>query len=120
MEIGPLQNHKPQVSSVPPKIEKRETKTGNMQPVDTVELSSNAREKLAQLADSARARYGLGEMQRGNCLENEGSSSELRVEKIKLARERISQSFYNQKHIMQEIADKLTDEIRKPLDEDTE
>ncbi|MEA2031491.1 MAG: flagellar biosynthesis anti-sigma factor FlgM [candidate division Zixibacteria bacterium] len=114
MEIGPLHNQKPQVSSVSSATEQKakENVPSKAQSVDTVELSSDAREKMAQMADSARAKYGLGEMPTNDSSVKSENKAGLRMDKIKTAKERVKQGFYDQQHVRQEIADKMMDDIK--------
>ncbi|MBU8932750.1 MAG: hypothetical protein KOO62_01970 [candidate division Zixibacteria bacterium] len=110
MEIGPLHNNKPQPPAVAPKPESTTGASEKAQRSDSVELSLDARQKLTQLADTARSQYGLGEMPPRDDADSDGG---LRMDKIRQARQRIDQGFYDQPHVRQEIAGKLANEMSK-------
>ncbi len=115
MEIGPLQNNntsKPENNSVERKLESSlEVKEKK----DTVFISENSREKLAKLADAALKKFGVGEMP---STKTENYDSEIRIDKIKLAKERIATGYYSQNNIMELIADKLADVINRSIEKD--
>ena len=115
MEIGPLRNsseNMPENSSV-----RRESESSAEvdKKKDSVIISENAREKLAKLADAALEKFGLGEMP---SIKADNDDSEIRIDKIILAKERIESGYYKQVKIVDQIANKLADEIRERLDKD--
>ena len=117
MEIGPLHNNQPQALAAASKPEPTPGASENVPRGDSVELSQNALQELSRLADTARSRYGLGEMPPHDEVESDGS---LRMDKIRQARQRINQGFYDQPHVRQEIAGKLADEMSKTTPGDSD
>ena len=119
MEIGPLQNHNHWLlpSSAKPTPELNAKAPEKSQHYDSVELSLDGRQRLAQLADTARIRHGLGKMPPRDTAESDGS---LRMDKIQQVRLRINKGFYDQPHIRKEIAEKLADEMTKDIPRDSD
>ena len=108
MEIGPLRNYKPPPVADQPVTEQKTKGAEKAQLCDSVELSHDARQKLAEMADAVRVTYGLGEMPPQDEGETGGN---LRTDRIFLARQRINQGYYDQPHIRFGIAEKLADEV---------
>ena len=80
---------------------------------DTVEISSDARRRLAELADTARAGLDTGRPDVA-----EASADDLRQERILLARMRMKSGYYNQSDVKKQIADVLAGELfASPPDE---
>ena len=115
MEIGPLQNssgNKPEnVSGVTQKENLPEKKKTE----DSVTISNNAREYLARLADAALKKYGKGVMPSGKV---ESTEPDIRIDKIKLAKERIESGYYSNFKIVEEIADRLANQIIETRDKE--
>ncbi|RKX26482.1 MAG: hypothetical protein DRP45_03435 [Candidatus Zixiibacteriota bacterium] len=103
MEIGPLANDKTVQSSIVPKKTKQEPEMLQEQIADKVQISRDARKKLADLADQ-RLRTEQSELENGKATEPN------RIEKI---RRRIETGFYNRPEIRDKIADKLIDDSDK-------
>lgn len=115
MEIGPLQNSSGNLPESISGVANKENLQTRKNTQDSVFISENAREKLGKLADAALKKYGLGEMPSNMAVEKD---SEIRIDKIKLARERIESGYYKQFKIVEQIADKLADEINGNIDID--
>lgn len=81
---------------------------------DTVEISSDGRRRLAELADTARAGLDAG----GSDVAESASTDDLRQERILLARMRMKSGYYNQSDVKKQIADVLAGELfASPPDE---
>jgi hypothetical protein len=116
MEIGPVdENH-----SVPPSVLEKRRPAANMPGGifnDRVEISENARAKLAELADQALTeQYEPHDGTRaGPQREAEDtrshSSASARHSKLAEVRKRIRSGFYDQTDVKKEIADRLADDI---------
>jgi len=115
MEIGPLQNSSGNMPESISGLSQKENLPERKNPQDSVFISENAREKLEKLADAALKKYGLGEMPSSKTVTND---PEIRIDKIKLAKERIESGYYKQFNIVEQIADKLADEINGTIDEE--
>ena len=95
MEIGPLSNKQP----VPPeggrvRSSQPETPASPKEQTDRVEISSDARTRLAEAADARLA-----------------EEQQARREKLDLIRERIKSGFYERPEVDQQVADRLIDDL---------
>ena len=109
MEIGPLSNDKPIQQQAGPK--RIEEKTGQQakETVDRVEISDDARARLAELADLRLQSHGDdAEPTRAGDAGPEEESNHDRIAEI---RKRIETGFYDQPEIREKIADKLVDDL---------
>ncbi len=82
---------------------KRETSTGDRKHGDEVIISDHAREQLAKLADEARATMKFDPV-----IED---VDEIRISKIRQARERLQSGYYNRPEILEDIAGRLADSL---------
>ena len=115
MEIGPLQNSN---ENKPENISVRRESVNSVEvnkKKDSILISENAREKLAKLADDALKEFGVGEMP---SKQTDNDDSEIRIDKIKLAKERIESGYYKQIKIVGQIADRLVDQIKESKNKD--
>ncbi|MFH1374429.1 MAG: hypothetical protein ABII79_11600 [bacterium] len=103
MEIGPIRNEQPDFGRV--ESDRQESVAGNaVKPTgDRVEISDNARLKLAELADLARRECRPA-----------GNGSD-RLEKVQ---RRIDSGFYDHTTVKGIIADRLTSEFESPSAKD--
>lgn len=109
MEIGPIRNNKTITGET-------QRQKGNERQVveaesrtDTVEISLEARRRLAALADEQLTRLS----------KNENTAGEKPTPSARLARvrDRIDSGFYERPEIAEKIAEKLADELWKELNE---
>ncbi len=115
VEIGPVNNSQPRLTGT--ENEKREkSKTPAIEPpTDRVEISREARVKLAALADRVRSETLEKRNQPGAQVTDPGRQPELNRDdfqaKLQKVRSRIESDYYNRTEIMQEIAERLADEF---------
>jgi len=107
MEIGPLSNYQP--GQRPEKPDQPHQETAPPEPtrkiVDKLDISLDARVRLAELADQELMRQRSGGAQP---VDREVSRGQDRIEMI---RRRIESGFYDQPEVRADIADKLIDDI---------
>lgn len=124
MEIGPVNSNQPR----PTGAENEKSNKGSTQTAkplaDSVEISNEARMKLAALADKAR-RETLGAQNQEGLQAAEASQkkdsarqksvtgSDDKKGKLEQVRLRIKSGFYNQPEVKKEIAERLTEELQK-------
>ncbi len=121
MDIGPLSNGRPVSLPSGKKTDGEKQVTHQPKPTDTVEISDDARRKLAELADAvlrARGAEPTRQAQVGDVRKTEGrgmsesrDTDANRADKIEQARRRIETGFYDRPEVKKEIADRLTDEM---------
>lgn len=103
MDIGPVDNNKPlPVEKEHKKSTVKETEK-NLSPADSVEISTEGRQRLAELAD----KY-LNEL---NAKENIVENNNDNVERIHTIRDRVKTGFYELPEIKEKIVNKLTDRL---------
>lgn len=125
MEIGPVNNSQPRPTGT--ENEKRgKNKTPAIEPpTDRVEISHEARVKLAVLADRVRSETLEKHNQLRAQVTDPGRQPELNRDdsqtKLQKARSRIESDYYNRLEVMQEIARRLANEfIDSPNGDDEE
>ena len=121
MDIGPLSNERPvkQPASnrTGEKIQKLEG--ARPQPEDVVEISQDARRKLAQLADAAlrteRKQQPVGGLTEANSQDEKGGPvpNVTKAQNMEQIHQRLRTGFYDQPEVRREIADRLIDDIDK-------
>lgn len=82
---------------------KRETTKTDRKRGDEVIISEHAREQLARLADEARATVKFDPVI--------DDGDEVRISKIRQARERLQSGYYDRPEILEEIAGRLADRL---------
>ena len=106
MEIGPLSNQQSGQKSIGSENPNRETSRPETarKIADRIEISENARAKLAELADQEL---------RKQCLASKPVSADYLTdeERIETIRRRIKSGFYNQPGVRTRIADELIDDL---------
>ncbi len=109
MKIGPVPPNRPEQRGDPKiarsniVIEKRE------QTKDRVEVSQDAREKLAQMADESRRRL----LSRTSEPDVPAQSNDFAGgERINRLRDRVQSGYYSRPDVMRRIADNLADDIK--------
>ncbi|HUV30200.1 MAG TPA: hypothetical protein VMY05_03790 [Acidobacteriota bacterium] len=104
MEIGPLSNKPPLPSPADRSQDRQEAVEKGAPPQDSVEISRDARCRLAELADAAlRAeKTGDGAVDRAD---------RPREDKIEQARQRAREGFYDRPDIRDLIADRLIEDL---------
>jgi hypothetical protein len=122
MKIGPLSNEQ-KVWAGLQKMKSRPAKDDFEQKKDTVEISQEARKKLAELADQALKRESGGKVVAGKrpgnddivdkAVTEEENDGEKNLSPGRQAeiRKRISTGFYDRPEIRDQIIDKLADDI---------
>jgi len=115
MEIGPLHDGSKKNPEVISEVQQKVSLPAKSKTEDSVVISENAREKLAKLADAALSKYGLGDMP---SMKTEKDDPDLRIDKIKLAKERIESGYYRQYNVVEKIADKLANGIIESFERD--
>jgi hypothetical protein len=127
MEVEPVNNYQPRPVPATKRTGKGGETRANAQPADTVEISLQARLKLAELADAAR-REILPSLRRTETTaaqrapqKNEAAKTVDHVtgrRKIDLAQvqRRMETGFYNQPEVKEKIAERLAEELSKPDD----
>ncbi len=121
MEIGPLKNSRPIQPSADEPGNKATAVKKTPGPSDQIEISENARMKLAELADQANARQEeelgavytrpenktVSQSREGPAIAK-GGDRESRLDEV---RRRMEDGFYDRPEIRKRIADNLSDEI---------
>lgn len=119
MKIGPLSNEQ-KVWAGLQKMKSRPTEKSTEEKKDTVEISQEARKKLAELADKALREKSSEKAVTGERAETEDKTvtkNEASTERVltpaRLAeiRKRIGAGFYDRPEIKDKIIDKLADDI---------
>jgi hypothetical protein len=128
MEIGPMNNYQPKPVEAIKGIPQGGKTQVTAQPADTVQISLQARLKLAELADQALQEtlkiapppgtvYSLSDLKKAEA-DNESSpianGNKTMLEQVQ---HRIKTGFYNRPEVKAEIAEKLADELGKPASE---
>ncbi len=108
MEIGPLGNKQQPFHTVKASSPKKKDTVNEVRREDKLELSSVARQQLAELADKARSVELADEKK-----VTHDTASTKREEKIRLARERIESGFYESSDVKGGIADKIVEQFFK-------
>lgn len=112
MEIGPLHNDKP-VQSAGGNRQKSAGEIPRIAPKkDSVEISGEARKRLAELADRYWKEAGLSS--------GPGAGDRCASERVTRARTRIESGYYEDPEVKEKIADRLIEGIRKDYDEPNE
>ena len=118
MKIGPLSNEQ-KVWAGLQKIESRPEEESIEKRKDTVEISREARKKLAELADQALRNRSGAEAAAGEraetadktVTEKEKTERILTPERLAEIRKRIGTGFYDRPEVRDKIIDKLADDI---------
>jgi len=108
MEIGSLSNELPMRQPDRPKANPPKTDPARQETTDRVEISLDARARLAELADRGLKTYGTNPEEHlarpeGHSDGNTGWISEIR--------QKIESGFYDRPEIRGKIADSLTDDL---------
>ena len=118
MEIGPVRNNQPKPpSNDAERPQQTETQAASSTPHDRVEISDNARQKLAELADRARTEEVRATAHEDTTTAEGGDRarpvpSELsQQDRLAEVRRRIEAGFYERDDILSDIADKLSDDL---------
>ena len=114
MEIGPLSNRRPLPTPVDNRSEGQPAVKNETELKDTVEISDDARTRLAQLADAALRAARDGSRQPSDQVSTKGEGVESTIptqERIERIRERIESGFYDQPDVKGKIADRLIDDL---------
>jgi hypothetical protein len=122
MEIGPVHNSKPIQPSTSQSSRRKADDSDTPKPsparTDTVDISEDARRKLAELADRALAEMGGVNNEFDGGVERHGSLAESRSgkadqisERLDEIRRRIDSGYYDRPDIRGDIADRLSDEM---------
>jgi len=115
MEIGPLHQARTIVERQPAQSAPAATPPGNAAvSADSVEISGDARERLAVLADQSRAEQASADQS------VQTADTGLRLDKIRLARARIRSGYYNQPQTKQDIAARLAEDLTDPQSDNPE
>jgi hypothetical protein len=108
MKIGTVPPNRPaQTDETTPMRVKKEAQP-KKQAVDTIEVSENARKKLAEAADNARTTLLNGAEGSGAKSLNDLSGSE----RITRLRQRVESGYYERPEIKKQIAESLADDIK--------
>jgi hypothetical protein len=116
MDIGPVRNPSPayEAHRKGPEIKSATTPERQEPPKDRVDISLEARRKLAELAEKARADETLaqGENPEQTAAQQSGNHSGLdRAVSIDEIKQRIDAGYYNRAEVISKIADRLSDEF---------
>ncbi len=121
MEIGPVHNSKPIQPSTSQSSRRKADDPDTPKPsparTDTVDISEDARRKLAELADRALAEMGGvdsefdGHVDRNGTSAASGGKAEQISERLDEIRRRIESGYYDRADIKGDIADRLSDEM---------
>jgi hypothetical protein len=122
MEIGPVHNSKPIQPSTSQSSRRKAGDPDTPKPsparTDTVDISEDARRKLAELADRALAEMGGvdnefdGRIDRNGKSAASGSGKADQIsERLDEVRRRIESGYYDRADIKGDIADRLSDEM---------
>jgi len=114
MEIGPLSNRRPLPAPVDGRFDGQPAVKNETELKDTVEISNDARVRLAQLADAALRAARDGSQQRTDEVSTKGEGVESAIpaqERIEQVRARIESGFYDQPDVRGKIADRLIDDL---------
>ncbi len=128
MEIGPMNNYQSRhLEAIKATHQGGET-PATAQPTDTVQISLEARLKLAELADRALKEtlktapqpgtvYSRSDLKKAEADTRPGTIANCSKTTLEQVQHRIKTGFYNRPEVKGEIAKKLADEISKPADE---
>ena len=122
MEIGPVNNSKPIQPSTSQSSRRKagdpDTPIPSLARTDTVDISEDARRKLAELADRALAEMGGVNNEFDGRVDRNGKSAvsgsgkaDQNSERLDEIRQRIESGYYDQPEIRGDIADRLSDEM---------
>lgn len=108
MEIGPLSNGLPMPEPDRPKKTAQETSPARQEISDRVEISTDARARLAELADR-ELKAGGARTEAGPTRSNQNTNDrQTRIDEI---REKIESGFYDRPEVRDRIVDRLTDDL---------
>jgi hypothetical protein len=114
MEIGPVHNSRPIQPSTSQssrrKTDDPDTPTPSSARTDTVDISEDARRKLAELADRALAEMGGVSNEFDGRVDRNGKADQI-SERLDEIRRRIEAGYYDRPEIKGDIADRLSDEM---------
>ncbi|MFZ5979600.1 MAG: hypothetical protein ACOYVF_03115 [Candidatus Zixiibacteriota bacterium] len=114
MDIGPLKSNGSVLNDNPEK-RKRAVENSPGQLKDTIEISEDARKKLAELADAALLKTRADEARTEADLPVEGGESgeraELSKEVIDEIRQRMESGFYDNPDVKGRIVDRIIDDL---------
>ena len=116
MDIGPVRHPSPgnEAHRKGPEPRTATTPIGQQPPQDRVDISVEARRKLAELAEKAKAEEALNQEtspdQNGGTLDENLISLGRAVSKDEI-RQRIEAGYYNRADVISKIADRLSDEF---------
>lgn len=119
MEIGPVHNDQPNSGRV--KTEKIKKNSGpKAAPAgDRVEISNEARMKLAALADRALHEVSRAHRQSGPAaVQKSLQQQDDKAAKLALVRGRIEYGFYDRPDVKQKIAERLATELKRSSEEE--
>jgi anti-sigma28 factor (negative regulator of flagellin synthesis) len=108
MKIGLLQNELPMRQPDRPKVTSKETTPERQISTDRVEISNDARTKLAELADLGLKAYGTHPEERLARPDDPTGTEKDRISEI---RQKIESGFYDRPEIRDQIANNLTDDL---------
>ncbi len=109
MEIGPLPNDKPLNGYIAREPARQDAPGHQNQVTDKVEISDNARARLAELADAKLNEHHI-DREIGNADVNEPATggTPSRLDEI---REKIESGFYDRPEVKNEVARRLADDL---------
>ncbi len=109
MKIGPLPPNRPAQTGETAPMRTKKTAEPEAGAKDRVEVSSDARMKLAEAADEARREIVSGAKQR----EPEPQTNDLAgTDRIARLRERVKSGYYERPEVRAQIVDNLADDIK--------
>jgi hypothetical protein len=128
MEIGPINNYQPKPVEAIKGIPQGGKTQATAQLADTVQISLQARLKLAELADQALqetlktaptmcAVYSLSDLKKAEADNESSPIANGNKTMLEQAQHRIKTGFYNRPEVKEEIAKRLPDELCKPASE---
>ncbi|MCP4686178.1 MAG: hypothetical protein GY867_12135 [bacterium] len=108
MKIGPLSNELPMRQPDRPKANQPSSAPAGQEQTDRVEISLDARSRLAELADRGLKTYGRQPEER---LTRPESSSGEDTDRISDIRRKIESGYYDRPEIRDQIVDNLTEDL---------
>ena len=114
MDIGPVDNISPQQQPNKKSPENKPTeKPADLKAGDRVEISLEARRRLSDLAEKAKASEmdAQNNVNRPNGLERVNDDNPEKASTLEEIRKRIESGYYNRPDVMDQIAEKLSDDL---------